>query len=286
MSAEGVLVSSFHPQLEGNPFTTVFALAQQSDGKIVVGGLFASVNGTPSTNIARLNPDGSLDSGFAARSVGGGDLLSAVYAVAVDGQGRVLIGGDFSTVNGVPRKNIARFNSDGTLDPTFNAAAATDFLVNTIVPQSDGRVLLGGFFNQVNGASRNYIAQLNANGALDSGFDPGAGAAAVVYSIALQAQDAVLIGGGFTAINDIPRNGIARLYGGSAPQLINPLLVGTTFSVSVSTLSGKNYFLEFKDTLGSNSWTPLPAVIGNGATMTLTNTSTTGPTRFYRVRVQ
>jgi len=158
LGVDGVLDATFNPVLGGNPFSTVFALAVQGDGKILVGGWFTSVNGTPTTNLARLNVNGTVDGTLKPVSIAGGQLSSAIYALAVDGQGKVLAGGDFSTVNGAARRNLVRLKSDGTPDAGFSPAAGTDFAVNSIAAQSDAKVLLGGFFTEVNGAARNYIA--------------------------------------------------------------------------------------------------------------------------------
>jgi hypothetical protein len=68
--------------------------------------------------------------------------------------------------------------------------------------------------------------------------------------------------------------------------LLNPLLSNGVFSVSVDTLSGQNYFLEFKNSLTDTNWTALPPVSGDGTLKTLSDLSATSPQRFYRVEVQ
>jgi len=289
LNADGTLDTQFNPGVAGDPFATVFAIAVQSDGRIVVGGSFNSINGAARTNLARLNAGGILDTNFNPGAIVGGQLSSAVYAVAVDGLGKVLVGGDFTSVNGSAHTNLARLNTNGTLDTSFNPAAGTDYAVNSIVVQTDGKVLLGGFFTQVNGRGRNCIARLNADGTLDTGFDPGSGADAVIYSVALQADGKVLIGGGFTSFNGTPRGGIARLQNTitvPAPQLVNPVLSNGVFKVSLATVGGRSYFLEFKDALTGSTWTGLPAVQGDGTLKTLIDPSATGPRRFYRVRIE
>src|SRR6266404_4491875 len=184
LGTNGVLDAGFNPNLAGGTLS-VYAVVVQSNGKIVIGGSFTSVNSTPTTNLARLNVDGTLDSNFKPVSFAG---LSAVNAVAVDGQGKVLAGGDFASVNGVTRTNLVRFNSDGSLDANFNPAAGTDATVFSIAVQHDGKVLVGGLFTIANGINRNYIARLNADGSLDTSFDPGSGANYIVYSLAEQSD--------------------------------------------------------------------------------------------------
>ena len=73
----------------------------------------------------------------------------------------------------------------------------------------NGNILLGGFFNSIDGQVRNHIAQLNPDGTLDTAFDPNANGS--VWSIATQADGKILVGGDFTNIGGQPRNGIARL---------------------------------------------------------------------------
>ena len=210
----------------------VYSVAVQSDGRILMGGRFTTVNGVGRTNLARLNRDGSLDTTFDLGAGIGSGLSAAVNAVAVDPQGRILVGGDFTDAGGLARTNLVCLNPNGSVDPNFFAGAGTDFAVNSVVVQSDGNVLLAGFFARVSGTERNAIARLYADGTLDTGFDPGTGADAVIYSVALQADGKVVVGGGFTSFDDIERPGIARLLGGTtlkAPRLLNPARSGYGF---------------------------------------------------------
>jgi uncharacterized delta-60 repeat protein len=284
LTADGILDPSFNPTLAGDLFPSVFALGIQTDGKIIVGGSFTSINGILRTNLARLNANGTLDTNFNAGSFGGAQFSSAVYAVGVDAQGKVLAGGDFATVNGAVRTNLARFNGNGDLDPTFNLAAGTDSAVNALMIENDGRILVGGFFTVVNGLSQNYISRLDGDGNLDASFNPGSGADGVIYSMAVQSDGKILIGGGFRNFNGVSRGGIARLQ--NPPQLLNPVLSNNVFRVSVATLTGRSYFLEFKDSLNGSTWTALPGVAGDGTVKALMDPTASVPQRVYRVQVQ
>ena len=75
----------------------------------------------------------------------------------------------------------------------------------------------------------------------------------MVYSVTLQPDGGVLVGGGFSNVDGIDRHGIARLHGGGPPRLFNPMFTGHSFSISVVTESGKSYFLECKNSLGETS---------------------------------
>jgi len=83
-----------------------------------------------------------------------------VRAVAVQPDGRVIIGGQFTTVNGVMRNRIARLNADGSLDTTFDTSVGANGVVNAVAVQSDGKVIIGGTFTMVNNVSRLGIARL------------------------------------------------------------------------------------------------------------------------------
>jgi len=287
VDSNGVLDMGFHPTISGG-FSAVYSLALQGDGKILIGGSFTNINGSARTNIARLNTDGTTDGSFKPVSVGGGQLSPAVfYALALDAQGRVVGGGDFASVNGLVRTNLARFNSDGSLDTNF--FAGTDFSVTSVAAQTDGKILIGGYFNTVNGTTQNYITRLNSNGSLDGGFNMGGGGASdVIYSIALQPDGKILIGGAFTEYDSMTSYGIARLLNtvGGPPPLFNPFFSNNVFGVSISTVAGKSYTLQFKNALSDSTWTSLPAVPGDGTIKALTDPSATVSRRFYRAQVQ
>jgi len=201
----GGLDTSFNPGAGAND--DVKCLAVQSDGKIVIGGYFTSVGGVARNYIARLNADGSLDTGF---DPGSGTDYS-VAALALQSDGKVDIGGNFTSVGGVTRSRVARLNADGSLDATFDLGPTLNNPVSALAVQSDGKILIGGSFTSAGGVARNYIARLNADGSLDTGFDPGSGANKSVSALAVQSDGKVVIGGSFTRVGGVARNGIARL---------------------------------------------------------------------------
>ena len=213
-------------------------IAIQSDGKILIAGNFSSVNGMERHNIARLNADGSLDTSFLNGLDG---VNNWVLAVVLQPDGKILIGSQFSLVNGVARHNIARLNSDGSLDNSFlNGLAGTDYGISCLALQSDGKVLIGGWFGSVNGAMRNQLARLNPVGSLDTTFLNGhAGPDGDVSSLALQPDGKILFGGNFTSVNGAPRSHVARLIADyAAPTLISSpssttAEIGSTASFSV-----------------------------------------------------
>ena len=187
----------------------VLALAIQTDGKIVIGGTFTNVNGTARNRIARLNTDGSLDTGFLV----GAGADSTVRKIAIQSDGRILLGGTFANIDGTARNGIARLGATGGLDNSFlGSGNGANGPVSTLALQSGGKVLIGGDFTSFNGTSRNRVARLNADGTLDNAFlSSGSGANDQLFALAVQTDGKVLIGGLFTTVNGLARNHIARL---------------------------------------------------------------------------
>src|SRR6185295_12042057 len=133
-----------------------------------IAGEFNSINGTNRNFIARLNANGSLDTSFDP----GPGPNAAIFAMALQSDGKVVIGGDFTSVDGTPRNRIARLNGDGTFDATFEPFSGADDTVYAVAVQPNGKVLVGGAFTTMDLRSRSRIARLDANGTLDLGFNP------------------------------------------------------------------------------------------------------------------
>ncbi len=189
----------------------VESISLQSDGKIVIGGAFSSYNGSSRNNIARLNPDGSLDTAF---NPGSGLNPYPIHATLIQPDGKLLIGGSFSSYDGTSRNNIARLHADGSLDTSFDPGTGANNPVYSISIQVDGKILIGGSFWSYNGTTCNRIARLNMDGTLDPDFTTGIGSNNLIFSTSLQADGKILIGGAFTSYDGTGRNRIARLNNG------------------------------------------------------------------------
>lgn len=181
----------------------IYDITVQPNGYILLGGTFSKVNGTNRAGIARLKTDGTLDVGFNPSGTG----ASAVNTISLDPDGRVLIGGTFTTYNDTPRNKVARLNSNGTLDTTFNPgtgfSGVSDY-VQTILAQTDGRILVGGKFSTYNGDTLNNFGRLNYDGSRDTTFF--ANMDGPVLALALQPPDGkIVVIGDFT-------NRVARLF--------------------------------------------------------------------------
>lgn len=233
LNPDGTLDTAFDP----NPSAAVDCIALQEDGKILVGGLFTSfqpngaLSSTTRNRIARLNPDGTLDTGFDPNA------SSPVRSIAVQPNGKIVIGGDFIFLqpNGAPSatviRRIARLNANGTIDPSIDYLVSGEVLC--VALQADGKILLGGFFTGLlangapSGVVRNRIARLNADGTIDAFFDPNA--SAYVNTMAIQADGKILLGGNFLhlqpngAISPTTRNYVARVNAdGTLDASFNP----------------------------------------------------------------
>lgn len=216
---------TFQSSLGPNSYVNTIAL--QSDNKILIGGYFTSYDSIRKNRIARLNSNGSLDATF---NIGIG-ANGSVRSIVLQPDGKILIAGGFTTINGIPASRVARLNSDGSLDATFNIGIGASDSVNSIILQPDGKILIVGAFTTFNGISKNKIARLNSDGSLDATFNPGTGASHSIYAIAVQTDGKILIGGDFTTFSGNGYNRIARLNSnGSIDASFNPGL-GTNGSV-------------------------------------------------------
>ena len=204
-------------------------VALQPDGKVLVGGQFHTFSGSASPFIVRLNADGSLDPTFDANP--DYPSFSTVFDIALQPDGKILAVGSFDTFDGLSRKDIVRLNSDGSVDATFDPGTSTDgdlgtgysARIHASLVQPDGRILIGGNYTSFDGTARNGIARLNADGTLDTSFNPGTGTDSPVRALGLRTDGTVVIGGGFTTVNGTAKSGIARLLGtGAIDPLFDP----------------------------------------------------------------
>ncbi|MDQ4123196.1 MAG: FG-GAP-like repeat-containing protein [Acidobacteriota bacterium] len=205
---DGSLDHTFNPVLGGSGIS---AIAVQPDGKILLGGSFGTVSGTNTQNIVRLNSNGTVDSSFNS----GSGASSSVNAIELSPDGKIYIGGSFSSYNGVSTSAIARINNNGTLDTSFIARNITS-TVSTINLYNNGKILVSGTASVIADASpRRFIIRLLNNGVVDYSFDSGninhPETTPAIYQTALLPNGTVLAAGAFSNINNTERFGIAQL---------------------------------------------------------------------------
>lgn len=223
-----MLENPYAPEVTGG---SIHAAALQADGKLLIGGNFTHVDGTPRPGLARLHPDGTLDTGFAgAITIFGAPLAdSTIHSIAPLPDGRILIGGDFLEISrsepgGPPslhsRQGIARLDADGTLDTSFTPPTITPRVILTlrnrvraVLPLASGKILVAGWFTNVGDSSpaRTRIARLNDDGTLDTAFQAVDIDGDVVRVLLEQSDGKVVIGGRFTNVGGLTRRHLARL---------------------------------------------------------------------------
>src|SRR4029077_8151184 len=164
--------------------------------KILVGGFFTSIGGHLRNHIARLDATAGLGDFFGPNSTG---KTGHVLSIAVQADVKILVGGFFQGIGGLPRNSIARLDPMTGLADLFDPNPPTQSSVDSIAVQADGKILTGGFFQGIGGLPRNSIARLDPTGVADS-FDPNATGGSLANSITLQADGKIRVGGNFTSI--------------------------------------------------------------------------------------
>jgi uncharacterized delta-60 repeat protein len=141
-------------------------------------------------------------------------LISDVVQQA---DGKYIIGGNFTAINGVPASRIARLEANGTVDAAFTAASAADGSINSLALLPDGRLLVGGAFTTLGGSPRALLGRLLTSGALDPTFapyTPASPAGMSVGKVLVQPDGQVLVSGTFNLRGTGYNNQqIARLNG-------------------------------------------------------------------------
>lgn len=232
ISAAGVVDDSFNPSVRTSG--TVISMVPLPDGSWLAGGLFTHVDNVPVGNLAKLSAAGALDTTFNA-SLGAG-FNSAINVILPQPGGKFLLGGLFTSFNGVTVNRIARLNGNGTLDPSFVSGAGFNSTVGAMLQDAGGAITVGGNFTSYDGQSYNRIIRLTADGAIDQGFWPGAGFNGFVTALARRAGDERLVvaGNSFTSFDGVARANIARLNSGGSLDLT--FVPPTTMPTLISSL--------------------------------------------------
>jgi hypothetical protein len=140
--------------LSFNPPTidqAIRALDVQSDGKIFIGGDFTSLNSLTRNRIARLSADGSIETGaLGSQFNSGAGANDTVLDLAIQSDGKVVIVGAFTTVDGVARRGIARLNGDPVALPRIDVST---------VRRSNGQIT----FNFSTEVGRNYVIERSSD---------------------------------------------------------------------------------------------------------------------------
>jgi len=213
LNSDGTIDSAFQPLSGSN--NNIYAMRLQSDNKILIAGTFTTYDGISRNRIARLNPDGTLDTTFVV-GIGANNTVSSLILQNDD---KIIIGGNFTTFAGVSSNRIARLNANGSRDTTFANGAGANASVETLALEANGKILIGGNFTKFNNINSNYIARLTKDGVLDDTFNKTQAAAnKAIYKIINQDEKFIAVGD-FTSYNGIGRNRITRIFGGEVEHL-------------------------------------------------------------------
>jgi uncharacterized delta-60 repeat protein len=167
LNSDGTVDVNFNTNGTGaNATSWVSDIALASSGEIFIGGIFTEFNGVARSKIAKLNPDGTLDTSFTYLPP---TPNTSIRNIEIMSDGKIVIAGDFTNTL---TDSVTRLNQNGSVDSSFIAKIGLSGRVREVVQQADGKILIGGEFPIVNGVARNSLARLNDNGSLDTGFIP------------------------------------------------------------------------------------------------------------------
>ncbi|RPE08536.1 DUF5008 domain-containing protein [Chitinophaga lutea] len=205
----------------------------QKDGKIMVVGDFKfyvkpnyklqtvelktdsmHLDSTAVFQIARLHPDGELDSSYhydLANHQGKVTVNAPISSAVLLPDDKLLIAGNFTTYGGQPAPHIARLNPDGTLDQSFNPGSGADLVIFDMLVQPDGKIICAGRFTRFNGAKAIGLVRLEANGAIDPTFNVGDGADGYALKINRLPGGELLVAGIFRKFAGVSRNNFVVL---------------------------------------------------------------------------
>ncbi|HON09218.1 MAG TPA: delta-60 repeat domain-containing protein, partial [Verrucomicrobiota bacterium] len=212
VNTNGTVDLTFNPGSGAN--RKIYTIAKTANN-IYVGGEFTTFGNIPRSKVARLTYSGGVDMSFNPQTI-----EENVYTVVPINNGGVLIGGGFTTVGTNAAGHIARLHPNGSFDDTFAIGFGANGNVRSIALQSDGKIIVAGEFTSFNRVSTKYVVRLNSDGTVDQTFNTGLGPDGTVYSVAVDSQGGVIIGGDFTTVNGVPRNRIARLNSNGKVDLL------------------------------------------------------------------
>ena len=218
-NSDGSVDNTFSTGIGFSYLNGLYDMALQPDGKIVVAGSFISAAGTSRKGICRLNSDGSLDTSFdpgVGFEISGSQNAARVEKIALQADGKILTSGIYTHFDGTQVSNLCRLNSDGSLDNTFDTGTGIDNCgpsgwMNAMVPLSNGKILIGGFFQCFNGQPQKYLARLNSDGSIDASFLITDQLSNTVQDIEVQSDDKIVVTGNFMSFDGTPIDHILRL---------------------------------------------------------------------------
>ncbi len=194
LNADGTLDPSFTNS--GGIGGAGFTLQLLPGGRIFVAGAFGSAGGLIRNSVAVFNADGTADATFDP----GSGTTGQIYTAAVQADGKIIIGGSFTTFNAATTPFIARLNPNGALDSSFAIGTGPNSSVLCLGLQSDGKIVAGGVFSTFGGSTRLGLARLATTGALDTSYVPAD--VNSVYALLVQEDGRVVVRGSFVSVGN------------------------------------------------------------------------------------
>ncbi len=203
--------SSFTPTINGD----VNLVELLSDGKILIAGVFTTVNGVARKKIARLNPDGSLNASFDVNwaAIVNAAQTPSIRSMEVLPDGKILLGGYFGS--GQPleySKSVVRLNADGTFDSALTSFpqihSGSSAFVEKAEQLPNGKILICGNFTLANGNPQPKLARYNSNGTYDSTFTTAINNDC--RDIEALPDGKYFVAGNYTTVNGSSHNGLTR----------------------------------------------------------------------------
>jgi uncharacterized delta-60 repeat protein len=217
LNGDGSFDSTFNPGTASGGFQSVWGILVQPDDRLVVFGVFNSFNGTPCSDIVRLNSDGSVDSGFHTAAFTWYGSTAIIFGGGLQTDGKIVVGGSFHSLGAATTNNVVRLNTDGSQDATFNATGSgpSGESVNTLaVRPGDGKIFLGGNFSTYGGQVRNNVVLANSDGTVDNSLADLGGVTDYnpnILAMVVQPDGKILITGIFNSVNGTPHYNVLRL---------------------------------------------------------------------------
>lgn len=202
----GAIDSSFSPpKITGGHVVNITYL---KDGRVLIVGDFDEVNGKAVGGMAILDHQGVLDKQFGTVQGVQGEIKNINQAP----NGKIFLGGDFTSVNNFPSDNVIALESSGIPDTSFNVKEGTNNTVYDVQGLASGKVLIAGFFDEFDGEDTRHLIRLNADGTIDPLFNKTH--PTFDYPVRIMEQQAdgkILVGGDFRKIGGSSRQFIGRL---------------------------------------------------------------------------
>lgn len=178
LNSNGSIDTSFNNGGIGfiDPQVSVADIKIQNDGKIIVAGTFSKYNGITKNNLVRLNSNGSLDNSFAPNIIydipnpGFDPIRGSLGQVDIQDDGKIIICGRFHEINGETKNNLARLNSDGSVDCSFHTLTYNSVYVASVGFDllDNNKIIMYGSYTSLDGIPKNGIALLNNNGGINN----------------------------------------------------------------------------------------------------------------------